>query len=606
MLVHLRTCQTLPQPRRGSNLTRRTRTSGCRRLRHGLSRGTQARSRTVVAFDGNARIARGAEASEPTTCVAELLRPRRSEEPRALACSNAPANPTLMSATRGLVGITSSTSVWFVAACASAAVATFIAARWFLSMIRRRFAAVKKRVVVIGGGFAGMQIVKDLSFACEVTLLDVRDYFEYTPGVLAAMVGGGPLRHGAGTSGRAAKLDRDGGGRKAPGPPSAAREDAMARIGRLQRSLRSVAPEKATVLRVASPNSFAVRCGTVDVSSGEGSAPDVIINWDYLVFATGSAYPAPIKPAVVPSSSDGDATPESTSVGRREYFADAAARAGRAAHVLVIGGGVVGVELAAELAMATGRAPQRVTLAHGASRLLDDLPRAASDHATRWLQRHGVHVLVGEKLVQTATTNQEEENAGRTSAKKPLKYVGERSGTVVTPDEVIVACGARPATDFLKKKNSPAESVPPLLNVPLDVGGGIQIDKDTLRVDCRIVGSTSSEAHTPQVFCVGDAASKPSERYLASFAHWEAEYVSHAILRDVDGETLTKKFEAPPRLMCVSLGPWDGIFVWDDRLVWTGVAAGLMKLFLELWFKNFLPAPYSVARFLPHMSSSSK
>lgn len=601
MFVHLRSCQTLQQLQRGLNLTRRTGTLDFHRFRDGLSRGIQVRSRTVMAFDRNARFARSAEVSKPTTSVAELLGPRCSEEPRALACSIAPAKPTPMFMTPGVVGITSFNSSWFLAACTSATLATFIAAWWCFSMINSRFAAVKKRVVVIGGGFAGMQIVKDLSFTCEVTLLDIRDYFEYTPGVLAAIVGGGPLRHGVGTSGRAARLDRDGGGRKSPEPPSTTREGATARIGQLQRSLRSVAPKKANILHVASPSSFTLRCGTIDVSSGEGSTPDVIINWDYLVFATGSTYPAPIKPAVV-QLPEGDEMPESTSVNRREYFADAAVRVGRATHVLVIGGGVVGVELAAELALATGRAPQRVTLTHKASRLLDNLPCAASERATRWLKRHGVHVLVGEKLVQK--TNEEEESRGCTM--KPLKYVGERSGVVVTPDEVIVASGARPATDFLlrsSQKLSPTESMPPLLNVPLDVGGGIQIDKDTLRVDCGIAGV---ESHKPQVFCVGDAASKPSERYLASFAHWEAEYVSHAILRDVDGRTLTKKFEAPPRLMCISLGPWDGIFIWGDRLVWTGVTAGMTKLVLELWFKNFLPAPYSVARFLPHMSSSSK
>ena len=52
----------------------------------------------------------------------------------------------------------------------------------------------RKKVVIIGGGFAGMQAVFDLAKTCDVTLVDTKAYFEYTPGALSAMVGGGPMR----------------------------------------------------------------------------------------------------------------------------------------------------------------------------------------------------------------------------------------------------------------------------------------------------------------------------------------------------------------------------------------------------------------------------
>jgi hypothetical protein len=122
-----------------------------------------------------------------------------------------------------------------------------------------------------------------------------------------------------------------------------------------------------------------------------------------------------------------------------------------------------------------------------------------------------------------------------------LRYVGQRSGVVVLPDEVIVAAGSRPATDFLRQttetdsllsletegdfphpetdslrgaetnqpkqpkrqkqpKQTPiaatthVESKPPLLVVPLDTGGGIQVDPDTLRVDCSIAEAAAGGA----------------------------------------------------------------------------------------------------------------
>ena len=69
----------------------------------------------------------------------------------------------------------------------------------------------RKKVVVIGGGVAGMQAVFDLSKTCDVTLVDTKAYFEYTPGALSAMVGGGPMRRykGSENSGeRIGKLHR--------------------------------------------------------------------------------------------------------------------------------------------------------------------------------------------------------------------------------------------------------------------------------------------------------------------------------------------------------------------------------------------------------------
>ena len=61
----------------------------------------------------------------------------------------------------------------------------------------------REKVVVIGGGFAGMQAVFDLAKTCDVTLVDTKAYFEYTPGALSAMLGGGPMRRykGSGHSG---------------------------------------------------------------------------------------------------------------------------------------------------------------------------------------------------------------------------------------------------------------------------------------------------------------------------------------------------------------------------------------------------------------------
>src|SRR3989344_2408166 len=45
-----------------------------------------------------------------------------------------------------------------------------------------------KKVVIIGGVFAGTTAAKILQNKCDLTLIDTEDYFEYTPGILRVLV----------------------------------------------------------------------------------------------------------------------------------------------------------------------------------------------------------------------------------------------------------------------------------------------------------------------------------------------------------------------------------------------------------------------------------
>ena len=80
------------------------------------------------------------------------------------------------------------TKIFFTALAALALVAARAAAS------ARTTREAKKRVVIVGGGFAGMQAALDLRKRCEVTLIDKKRYFEYVPGTPAALAGAAPLR----------------------------------------------------------------------------------------------------------------------------------------------------------------------------------------------------------------------------------------------------------------------------------------------------------------------------------------------------------------------------------------------------------------------------
>ena len=45
-----------------------------------------------------------------------------------------------------------------------------------------------KRVVIVGGGFAGAYIARNLENKYDVVLIDTKDYFEFTPSVLRAII----------------------------------------------------------------------------------------------------------------------------------------------------------------------------------------------------------------------------------------------------------------------------------------------------------------------------------------------------------------------------------------------------------------------------------
>jgi len=102
------------------------------------------------------------------------------------------------------------------------------------------------------------------------------------------------------------------------------------------------------------------------------------------------------------------------------------------------------------------------------------------------------------------------------------------------------------------------------------------------------------------VFAVGDVAAKPDAQRLASYAHFEGEYVAKFILSDVH-QTHLGPYAPPPRMVALSLGPRDGAFVYDTLHVslFPGFLVPVLKTVIELWFIRLMPMPYAILRLLP-------
>ena len=105
------------------------------------------------------------------------------------------------------------------------------------------------------------------------------------------------------------------------------------------------------------------------------------------------------------------------------------------------------------------------------------------------------------------------------------------------------------------------------------------------------------------VYAVGDVAAKPPAQQLGSFAHWEAEFVAAHLKATWRGRdrAAAAPYTPPPQLVNVSLGPRDGVFLYDGAILFTSLPAAALKAATQAWFTRLLPIPYALLRRLPRL-----
>ena len=147
-----------------------------------------------------------------------------------------------------------------------------------------------KRVVIIGGGFAGTKAAKSLETIFNVTLLDIKDYFEYTPSILRTIT-----------------------------EPKVIRKIQIPYLDCL----------KYTVF---------IKGEVQNITETEVITSTHTLPYDYLIISSGSVYSTPIKDFNFIVSQ------------RAKEMISYAEKLRKSSSILIIGGGIVGVELAAEIA----------------------------------------------------------------------------------------------------------------------------------------------------------------------------------------------------------------------------------------------------------------
>src|SRR3989338_309318 len=334
-----------------------------------------------------------------------------------------------------------------------------------------------KRLVVIGGGFAGTCIAQRLQKFFAVTLIDSKDYFEFTPGILRTIV----------------------------------EPEHWNKIKVLH---RSYLPHTRIILGVVS------RVNKEQVQVGKEKMP-----FDYLVICSGSNYNSPIKEQhiVLPM--------------RAQHLVDAHKSLEKAASVLIMGGGLVGVELAAEIITHYPKKSVRIIHPHGSL-----IPRnncKSQIYATKFLQRRGVDIVYNDKVI------------GRKSG----TFLTEK-GIELNPDVAFLCTGIMPNFSFLKDHFTHV----------LNKFNQVRVNKNLQVSGCS------------NIFAAGDITDIAVEK-TAQNAENQAKAVA-ANIQAIEQRKHLISYNPSRTTQVISLGKRDGILEFRSMTI-TGFIPSLLKVLIE-------------------------
>jgi len=418
----------------------------------------------------------------------------------------------------------------------------------------------RRSLLIIGCSFSGLHVARALASEYNVTVVEPKDYFEFTPGILRGLCDPEHLK----------KLQM----------PLAAALKAI-KVAHVRGQVVNlgehevlvwVTPEsKAGVhdervdaeLKV---NSVAGSCEGKAEEAGVGGSDLVPIKFDYAVIAVGSQYAGSglFKVTGAPGEED-ETSLEGRGAGlakARQGLADLRDRGGTA---VLVGAGLVGVELAAELVHYLPGL--KVVLADLAPTVLPTLPREAQLYAHKWLEDHGISLRLG----------------------RPLTRGNEAVDLGIEGETMVLGCaGVKLRCSFAAPLGC------------LDSRGAVRVNhamqvitETPTQEDLAMLGSDRAcICGAGRIFALGDCVSVngleppltkdiyPSEvctevvvQNLRSAKHIQCLRTCPGVLRE-----LKPHFS---QMTICSLGPNDAVFVRNGSVMATGWAAATMKAQIE-------------------------
>jgi len=381
----------------------------------------------------------------------------------------------------------------------------------------------KHVVIIVGGGFAATTVATVAQFWREdrlkVMLFSAHDYFEFTPSVARALVCP-PTAHEIRVPLRSALCDR-----------------VDIRYGLVRHVQLESAPDGAdgalprdAVITVQPDLADDSVLRTVRVSDVVPDVESVTV-----VLATGSHYPSPFK-------SEGT----DTRIIRSDELSSRASDLRVSESTVVVGGGLVGVEAAAELAQQYPS--HRIDLYSASDRLGARMPPGASAHALRCLEDLGVTVHLGRRLGESELP----------------KFHSALLATGAVPNINVVVEGPG-VPEGLRELTGDRHTDGLVVADTMYLGGG--------------------------VFAAGDCCAMRGER-LAQNAELAAEVLAANLDHLISGHSFPLPHhyvDGADRIVVVSLGTEDGIALYGSWWM-TGRIPALLKHIVQAWKLSWFSA----------------
>ncbi len=383
------------------------------------------------------------------------------------------------------------------------------------------------RIVVIGGGFAGLDCVRAtlslLQRRCfEVVLMDKTDYHSYVPDVPSLLVS-----------------------------PSL-----LDKVTRRFDSLSSHSHFR--FIQVSSVKLVSLKSLWYD-----GSHNSATISFDYLIVCTGMTYDSPIR-------SVGNWSDRAEFLVAYESRLSKCNDEGDPGTVLIMGGGHVGVEVVGELCHKYKNI--RIIFATGSSGLLGTTMGVAKSQRAYALAFFAKFPNV--RLFEERALKVDKEDPPSSLTPTSSNRYRLIKGDFEFSADVVISCTGfgRPNTSFLEDTS-----------VALT-------EKRHVKCDARTLQAQGTDGkNLPNIFCAGDVREKSPKQRLASFAHFEGEFCARQVVRSVQGKSL-RAFSTPAdNSFALGLGKHDGFLVIFGRMCLWGRVVPLAKWIVRMGWIHVVP-----------------
>jgi len=331
-----------------------------------------------------------------------------------------------------------------------------------------------KKIVIIGGGFMGSTVAKKLKKKFSVTLIDSKSFFEFTPSILKAIA-------------------------------------------------NPKYKEKIQVKHKKYLKDTNIIIGVVKkISKKYVFLKNKKIKYDYLVLASGSSYSLPIKELNVSLPS------------RLGHLKKNEKKLKNSKDVIIIGGGIVGVELASEIA--TCNKKRKISIYTSGNILMPRNNIKTSKLVKKFLEKKMVSIFFNSKI-------------------KVNKSGIFKNNRKIKSDIVFLATGVKNNIDFIPKEMN-------IINKNMEV----IVDKNL-----RVVGYNN-------IFAGGDIINTKEEK-LAQNAEAHGKIIARNIIL-IESKNKLKKYMAKKRMILISLGKSKGIVEYKN-MSFMGIVPLIMKNIIE-------------------------